>query len=132
MNREVIALDQAHHLIIGKRQRHIQAISRGRNLGLVQEGGQILIGLAGPVALVEQVGLQEGGEGIGVIRGSAHGFKAALDATAGTNFKRECAQFGEELLGLWEFRNLWRELLHCQARVRRAQDGPDHAAAVCL
>ncbi len=35
MNREVIALDQAHHLIIGKRQGHVQAISRGRNLGLV-------------------------------------------------------------------------------------------------
>ena len=34
------------------------------------------------VALVEQGGLQEDGEGIGVGRRSAHGFKLGLDATA--------------------------------------------------
>ena len=79
---EGIALDQAHRLIIGKTQGHIQAISRGYNFGLAQHGGHIRIGVGDLVALVEQAGLQEGGVGIGVIGRGTHGLKIGLDATA--------------------------------------------------
>ena len=58
---EGITLDQAHRLIIGKTQGHIQTISRGYNFGLVQHGGHMWIGAGDLVALVEQARLQEGG-----------------------------------------------------------------------
>ena len=52
MNRKAITLQQAHYLILGKVQRHIQAISRRYSFCFFKKCSHILMGLAGPRCLV--------------------------------------------------------------------------------